>query len=118
MDLDPDSIEVANEQEMVVRVACVEGAECGRYWEKRKKRDADAWTLRDKEWRPSSQYKGRTHKVTGVELYLSSDERYAQRVAEGIQYMLTVARGDPAYTNPVPFGTPEEEPSPEAGEAP
>jgi hypothetical protein len=117
LDLDPDAIEVANEQEMVIRVACVEGAECGRYWEKRKKRLDDAWTLRDTDWRPLSQFKGRTHKVTGVELFLSSDERYAQRLAEGIQYMLTVARTDPAFAEPKPFGTPEE-PIEESGETP
>ena len=115
LDLDPNSIEVANEQEMVVRVACVEGSECGRYWEKRKKRVDNAWSLRDDEWRPSSQYKSRTHKLTGVEIFLSSDERYAKQVAEGIQYLLTVARTDPAYADPAPFGTPEA-PDTEAGE--
>ena len=78
-DLDPDAIEVLNESEMVVRVACVEGGECARYWEKRKEWESESWQLRDKEWRPESQYQERPHKLTGLELRLSSDERSATR---------------------------------------
>ena len=108
LDLDPDAIEVANEQEMVVRVPCLDGAECGRYWEKRKTRDGENWALRDSDWRPDSQFKERTHKVTGIEIRLSSDERSARQVAEGIQYLLTRARTEPAFADAPPFGTPEE----------
>lgn len=106
-DLDPNAIEVLNEQEMVVRVSCVEGGECGRYWEKRKEWEAEKWTLRDKEWRPESQYQGRPHKLTGLELRLSSNERSANRVAEGLAYMLKTAKTQDAFADPLPFGTPK-----------
>jgi hypothetical protein len=106
LDLDPEAIEVAVEQEMVIRVGCVEGAECGRYWEKRKKHEASKWSSRDEDWRPRSQYKEQAHMLTGLEIVLSSDERYAQQAAEGIKYMLTAARKDPAYAEPLPFGAP------------
>ena len=78
-DLDPNAIEVLNEQEMVVRVSCEKVENVG---DGKNASGIEKWTLRDKKWRPESQYQGRPHKLTGLELRLSSNERSANRVAE------------------------------------
>jgi len=97
--LDPARIsyEVANE--IVVRIPCDADAACARQLQKRKKRDGEAWAVKDADWIPSPPA-GQEHMIPALELPMNSRSERAADVASALAYLVKAAQKDPQYAAP------------------
>lgn len=98
-DLDPSTGAIEVDNEGRVSFECVGGADCARHFQKRKKREDDAWTTRDEDWIPRGPL-DQPHLLGTVTLPMASDLRVQRLVRSSFAYVVRSAARDARYPEP------------------